>query len=347
MSQVDHRSNAQQLAVQFCHDLNNLCQHPQPHFFCPFTMHVDSQEPSRAHPRSKHRETTQDLAGKIFAIQRKNNSPYILISSTFIRSSHQLSSSIRTKERTPDQGSSPLAPKAIPVDASMLSASPRRHHPPAVGVSRPDAELDEFSRRLNISRSPRRHHASPTKILGPSSGNRLFNPDIDPIPTRLTVEPETISESDSYAPRGSQSQRQLFNPRKDDPVRFSVLTRPSGTHDNRPPPQSQSSADYVSASSTSSYAQSNFTLSSTTDGSSAGSALFEKKEAPDTFSGQLKRIYRTITALEVKISNGDAADEAREEIGRLTLKGKDKEDEEADPEQQRWLRIIHDHKKCV
>src|ERR1700722_1748133 len=66
----------------------------------------------------------------------------------------------------------------------------------------------------------------------------------------------------------------------------------------------------TAVSSTSSYAPSSvsfsFTLCSNTDTSSAGSALFEKKEpGSDAFVGQLKQIYQNITAFEDKIENKD------------------------------------------
>ncbi|KAH7905141.1 hypothetical protein BJ138DRAFT_1231965 [Hygrophoropsis aurantiaca] len=49
--------------------------------------------------------------------------------------------------------------------------------------------------------------------------NRSFNPDTDPMPMRRTAEPETISDAASH--------QRLLDHRKDDPVRFSVLPRPS------------------------------------------------------------------------------------------------------------------------
>ncbi|KAG1740705.1 hypothetical protein EDD22DRAFT_1008135 [Suillus occidentalis] len=109
----------------------------------------------------------------------------------------------------------------------------------------------------------------------------------DPIPIICTTEPESISDatSSSSPPRNTPTShqrdppasRQLFDHRKDDPVRFAGLARPSSTG-ARSPPTPKSSGDYVSASSTSSYAHLltlSFTLSSgMTDNSSASSALF-------------------------------------------------------------------------
>ncbi|KAG6878101.1 hypothetical protein C0992_008589 [Termitomyces sp. T32_za158] len=125
--------------------------------------------------------------------------------------------------------------------------------------TRPDAVHDDFSRRLNIS------------------------------------SPDNLSDASSH---NDPPHRQLFDPRKDDPVRFAVSAR-------------KSSADYVSASSASSVSSSVFTLSSTTDASSASSDLFDRPAArgddPGTnrFAAQLKKLYRAITTLEAKINSAD------------------------------------------
>jgi len=159
-----------------------------------------------------------------------------------------------------------------------------------------------------------------------------------------------LSRTQQHSPqRENAQQRQLFDHRKDDPVRFSNMARPSGTpQTTKPPtPSPRSSVDYVSASSTSSYAQStlssNFTLS--TDGSSASSALFEGKPRSETtgtvLSAQLKRLYREISLLEAKVSREDG-DEILDEP-RVMLKGKEKKDD--DTERDRWKRVLEDHKK--
>ena len=173
---------------------------------------------------------------------------------------------------------------------------------------------------------------------------------------RYSTEPESISDtaSSSYVPRTCPKgglrdapSRQLFDHRKDDPVRFAVLARPHG----RPTPTPKSSADYLSASSTSSYANSvsssSFTLSSNTDDSSASSALFEQQGRPNEESGtnifavQLKRLYRTISTLEDKVKQEDAEDTAEE--GRILLKGK--EVDENDLEKEKWKKQIENHKR--
>jgi protein SMG6 len=184
-----------------------------------------------------------------------------------------------------------------------------------------------------------------------------------------TAEPESISDatSSSYAPRGmsanppgalretSAHQRQLFDHRKDDPVRFSVLARPSSINGSRrPPPTPKSSADYVSASSMSSYphsqVSSTFTFSSnTTDGSSASSAVFDRPtEEPgnNAFAVQLKKLYRGISALEAKILSEDADDGGIEDPG-IVVYGREKEISDEDPEVQKWNKLIGDHKRYV
>jgi len=168
----------------------------------------------------------------------------------------------------------------------------------------------------------------------------------------------------SYARRGatpqthrddrSNADRQLFDHRKDDPVRFSVLARPQP---GRPSPTPKSSGDYVSASSTSSYAasisSSTFTLSSTTDGSSASSALFDGRPGQGTedsgnnvFSVQLKRLYRNISSLENKIKQEDSMEETDDmQTSRVLLKGKEVENK--DLEKEKWKKQIEDHKQWV
>ncbi len=229
-----------------------------------------------------------------------------------------------------------------------------------------EADVEDFSCRLNISGTKRPAHTSPRPAHS-SVKHKLFNPQTDPIPMRHTAEPESISDatSSSYAPRGlsanppglvrepSAHQRQLFDHRKDDPVRFSVLARPSSTNGNRPTPTSKSSADYVSASSTSSYAHSQvsstFTLSSNTmGGSSASSAVFDRPtEEPgnNAFAVQLKRLYRGILALEGKILKEEADDNNGLDDGRVVVQGRGKEMTDEDAEVQKWNKMIGDHKQ--
>ncbi|KAF9777677.1 hypothetical protein BJ322DRAFT_1114814 [Thelephora terrestris] len=104
----------------------------------------------------------------------------------------------------------------------------------------------------------------------------------------------------------------------------------------------QSSVDYVPASLKTPYAQStlssNFTLS--TGRSSTSSASFNDILRSETTSivlpTQLKRLYREIPILGVKVS--------REESNgpRITPKGQEKLDD--DTERDRWKRVLEDHK---
>lgn len=224
---------------------------------------------------------------------------------------------------------------------------------------------DEFQRRRRpAATSPRNNHA--TAHYTPRGQGRLYNPDSDPVPMRRTAEPETISDtgSSSYAPRNTSSMAaavtergvhhgRLFDHRKDDPVKFHALRgAPSG---NRPVPTPKSSGDYVSASSTSSYAHSitssSFTLNSTTDGSSASSALFDGEQprehaSSSAFAQQLKKLYRGISNLESRLLREDGKDYAEE--GRITLKRPNEamaEPEEA--EKEKWKKFVTDHKLYV
>ncbi|KAG6869024.1 hypothetical protein C0993_005683 [Termitomyces sp. T159_Od127] len=213
----------------------------------------------------------------------------------------------------------PLRPRDRPPPAAPQPPPPR----PA-RTRRIDADHDDGARRLTpdaLSRS--------LKISAPDS-----LPDTSSRPP-----PRDRPDRDQDTPH-----RQLFDPRKDDPVRFAVLARPSR----------KSSGDYVSASSTSSYANSAassaFTLSSTTDGSSASSDLFDRPSArgddPGTnrFAVQLKKLYRAITALESKINSDDPDPEQP----RVTLKGKQPDSPPADDlEREKWKLQIDNHKQHV
>jgi protein SMG6 len=204
---------------------------------------------------------------------------------------------------------------------------------------------------LKISSSPLPRPAQPTHNRNNKPIQKLYNPDSDPIPTRWTAEPESLPDD--------HPKRQLFDHRKDDPVRFSVLARPPHSSSSaRPTPTPKLSGDHVSASSTSSYAaslsSSNFTLSSTTDGSSASSNLFDGRPnqsqgADDSgnsiFSIQLKKLYRALTNLETKIKQEDADDVEDEPTSRVMLKGK--EIEPAEVEREKWKKHIKDHKEYV
>lgn len=206
-----------------------------------------------------------------------------------------------------------------------------------------------------------------------NQSSKLYNPDRDPIPTmRRTAEPDAMSDtaSSSHAPRYRNNSsnprerdrdapaRQLFDHRKDDPVRFAVLARPQ--QKQRPVPTPKSSGEYISASSTSSYAasqvSSSFTLSSTTDGSSASSAIFDQSRpnknsedgSTNVFANQLKKLYRNITNLENRIKDEDLEPEEDSRYnGRILRKGKELTEEDEEAEREKWKKRIDDHKRCV
>ncbi|KAJ3500988.1 hypothetical protein NLJ89_g9546 [Agrocybe chaxingu] len=179
------------------------------------------------------------------------------------------------------------------------------------------------------------------------ASSKFFNPDTDPNPLRRTLEPEVMSD------HTSSSYVDLPLPAIE---RRGVTPHPQVGH-GRPTPTPKASADHVSASSTSSYAasisSSTFTLSSTTDGSSASSALFEGRpnqgqgtedSGNNVFSIQLKKLYRAISNLETKIKQEDSMDEAEDGMNsRVMLKGKEVESDEL--ERERWRKQISDHKE--
>lgn len=272
------------------------------------------------------------------------------------------------KDRTdrPERPAAPARPEKSPklpsssAQKASSAASPRRQHQaPSVVVRPPEADPDDFSRRLKISASP---SPGPGRVSAArNDASKLYNPDRDPIPIRRTAEPDTLSDtSSSYVPRGVQHNkhghhrdggaRQLFDHKKDNPILFSVLARPPGGK----VPTPQSSMDHFSASSASSYApsiSSSFTLSSTTDGSSNSSALFDGKSGHheesgnNQFGAQLKRLYRNITDLEAKVKQ-DELDDAAESNSRVRLKGKESASSE-DAEHEKWRRQITDHKRLI
>ncbi|KAF8841181.1 hypothetical protein BDN67DRAFT_928908 [Paxillus ammoniavirescens] len=298
-------------------------------------------------PRKRDPAQPTDIAERMIAFQRRN------------------AAATRPRDRPPQSPSSsrpaPQQPNHSPAlpRTSPVVSSPRKVQPtPVVIVSRPEADPEDFSRRLKISSPPRSNPHSKQQ----QQQNKLYNPDTDPIPMRRTLEPESISDvTSSSVPRNAPpsqhrdppTHQRLFDHRKDDPVRFSVLARPS-SNGSKPTPISKNSGDYVSASSTSSYAHSmtssSFTLSSgTTDNSSASSALFEGKPREDpiknAFADQLKKLYRSISTLESKILNEDTDDNA--EDGRIVLHGRGREASDDELEQQKWSKLISDHKRLA
>ncbi len=330
----------------------------------------DAPHPSKPSRKGKEREPT-DIFERMIAIQRSkaacvhsasfHSFPLSANRDALICSVLRKEKAERTErtDRSERASATPVAPSSPPRLVRTPQATPQ------VVVSRTDsAEVVEEPqrRRKGFPGSPRANHP-PTASHSRPQG-KLFNPDADALHMRRTAEPETISDtgSSSYASRNhlppqerGTPQGRLFDHRKDDPVRFHVLSRPNPANGNKPTPTPKSSGEYVSASSTSSYAHSitssNFTLNSTTDGSSASSNLFDQqpREHGDSnaFAQQLKKVYRSIASLEAKVLRDDGKDVV--DPGRITLmrSGDAPSKEQEDAEKERWRKFVADHKRYV
>ncbi|KAJ3935434.1 MAG: hypothetical protein NXY57DRAFT_912951 [Lentinula lateritia] len=307
-----------------------------------------SLPPDRPSSNSKGRQKEEspqptDIAEKLIAFRRRT----AVATRPKDKSERTPTTTIAASDKRPSAPSGSRSPKKLHAPPAMVNKSP------------PDTTADEFSRKLQISSS-----SSPSRPMpaGPrqNQASKLYNPDRDPIPTmRRTAEPDTMSDTDSsQAPRYKPSPgvtrererdapaRQLFDHRKDDPVRFAVFARPQ-----RPIPTPKSSGEYISAASSIS---SSFTLSSATDDSSASSAIFDQSRpnaksedsATNAFSNQLKRLYRNITSLENRIKDEDVETEDDSRYtNRILSKEKDRTQENEEAE--KWSKRIEDHKRLV
>lgn len=315
--------------------------------------------PSR---KAKDRDgDTTDLYDKMIALQRKQHAMYVPQPCAFPGHSPTGYLSFRPS-RTRDRPERPLTRPSSPPPAPVQLSPPRKSNPPPpqVVVSRTDsmeASEEQPRRKRPANMSPRAHHASAHSTKG-----KLYNPEVDPIPTmRRTAEPELLSDngSSSYAPRNAapsqdrgQHHGRLFDHKRDDPVRFHVLARPNPSNGNRPTPTPKSSGEYVSASSTSSYAHSitssNFTLSSTTDGSSASSAVFDQQNrehaSSGAFAAQLKKLYRWISNLESKLLLKEEGKDLCDDV-RISVKRPNDSSESAETEKEKWKKFVADHKR--
>lgn len=149
------------------------------------------------------------------------------------------------------------------VDRPYLSHHRRRKcHPPTLTAS---PSLSPQMQHACLSRETQRISLRisgyPPPRAPPTTKHKLFKPETDSIPMRHSAEPKSVSDTTSslYAHvRGGPSssgavhqreaqgrhQRQLFDPRKDEPVRFAVMARPSSTNlGGRPAPTPKTSAD--------------------------------------------------------------------------------------------------------
>ncbi|PIL23779.1 hypothetical protein GSI_13529 [Ganoderma sinense ZZ0214-1] len=339
--------------------------------------------------KGKGREGAQpDIADRIIALKRRQ------------------ATAAPPRER-PERPSQPSS--STPRPSTARPSSPRRLHAPPIpspdiivseaSPSHLEADADDFSRRLKISpHSPRAAHARPAANGSPG---KLYNPNTDPIRRSvITAEPDAMSDaaSSSHSPRAmparvlqsaqasrgvGDSHRQLFDPRKHNPVLFSNQSRhhaptaavSSPPNAGRPTPTPKSSGDWVSASSTSSvsYAQStissNFTLSSATDSSSASSALFDSSNpagrrsedsasSANAFSRKLKEVYRTISGLESKLlgndrdrERGDGGERAAQRgvliKGRPASTGAARDTPSEEGESERWRKLVSEHQQLA
>jgi protein SMG6 len=264
------------------------------------------------------------------------------------------------------------APPTATASSSRAAVSPRKRPAPSASpkVSL-DAHADEFSRKLRISDSTRAGGGSGANPSRTNTDRKLYNPNAADTTAATTLPPSQQQHPNSslrrsavehssaaaaaaseaagngYASRRSPKNaqaaqhRQLFDPRKDDPMRFS---RPTAS-----PSSKVSTADHASSASGSSYApsiaSSSWTLNTTTtDDSSMGDTPGKADESTtNAFSAQLKRLYRAITALEAKIINEDAA-ENNEDV-RVVLRGAQDAPVDEEAEIERWRKVVADHKR--
>jgi len=244
---------------------------------------------------------------------------------------------------------------AVPSASRNTPTSPRRHASPCVTVSRPtqDADHEDFSLRLKISSSLSPILAQPAHKQCASS--KLFNPNTDPIPMRRTAEPEVMSDGTSssyvHVPHAAAS-GPLKHRDKRCNFAWQLFDHPFFCLSTVPAPRSQSTladAQISRQSHAASISCSAFTFSSTADGSSASSALFDgspnhgpgiEDSGNTVLSLQLKKLYRNITNLETKIKQQDSTDKGDDASRntRVVVKGKEVENE--DLEKETWKKQI-------
>jgi protein SMG6 len=151
----------------------------------------------------------------------------------------------------------------------------------------------------------------------------------------------------AHRPSPSSPVKQLFDPSRDDPFRFSVLSRQQATVPAPPLSTSTVGNDYVSASSTSdtrSLASSAFTLSSVTSASSVDSGprfspnRSEEPASVNPFVAELKRVYREISSMEKRLLSEDHPVDATEDEP-IRVQGLSESPNE------KWVRLIEAHKE--
>ncbi|EKM49669.1 uncharacterized protein PHACADRAFT_201364 [Phanerochaete carnosa HHB-10118-sp] len=195
------------------------------------------------------------------------------------------------------------------------------------------------------------------------AASSLYAPRQPPQPSR--------SHHHAQPSRAGSKPPRLFDPRKDNQHHFGVMARPqpnggtAPTPNGCPAPTPKSSGDWMSASSTSSYAHStissNFTLNTTTTESSVSLALFNNRQRSEDSAAlsnvllsQLK-LYQKIVTLEAKLQldhDVDMLDDTYKDSHQIGLlqKGqpantRTKQEEKA--EQERYHRTVQDHKELA
>lgn len=177
------------------------------------------------------------------------------------------------------------------------------------------AAVEDPVLRQKLDTSPRRALGSPQQSSARSK--QLFNPESDPIPMRPRHVPDGPTSAPNHPQQQQQQHQRLFDPRRDDPMRFAVLNSQAKT--DRQAPSSVQSSSVMDHSSISSYTSSTWTLTSST-GTSQSSAPPEQtpdKDGTSKFIAMLKKVYREITDLEKKIQVWDSA--ANDDVPTATV----------------------------
>ncbi|EJD53809.1 hypothetical protein AURDEDRAFT_180216 [Auricularia subglabra TFB-10046 SS5] len=244
-------------------------------------------------------------------------------------------------------------------NAAASASRPRAARPSQAPVQEPAAaatpDPEDFSRRLKISSGRTRE---------------LYRPDVDPIPLRRSHEhtdsDHAAASSPPHAhhphaqqrsPRPGNAQpaqhRQLFDPARDDPLRFAKSHQPAQQLQPQPQPSRQQQqlkssasrhmADWMSVSSASvsssapSVLSSVLTLTSNTTGST-GSSPHQKTDDVNSWLTQIKKLYRDLSACEAKLSKDLYPDQ---EESKVVLKTRTPA---SNTHNERILRMIADHK---
>ncbi|KAH7100673.1 hypothetical protein BKA62DRAFT_830869 [Auriculariales sp. MPI-PUGE-AT-0066] len=210
------------------------------------------------------------------------------------------------------------------------SPAPERHQPPpAPSSTTPDPE--EFSRRLHISNSSRTRE--------------LYRPDLDNPISRRQPEPSTHLQPHPQPQRSPHLShaapvaQRLFDPSRDDPMRFGQQHKSSSRASQHPDWMSVSGSS-VASSNAPSVLSSVLTLTSNTTGSE-GSSQHQKTDesSNNSWLTQIKKLYRDLSACEAKLK--DVFDPQEE--NKIVLKSRNQPNQQ-NAHNERLLRMIAEHK---